>query len=312
MKYRLAALMLLSTPLVAQNNIPPTVHEDARVIRRIAQMSKRDFPSGLVARIVEEDMDLLRGKRTDGTYQFAHYAREEERRSTDRATIRDREKDDAPLDKATIKGDFVYRAIVSVPGRRMLLAKNRRVFIDRVEIDYTPLEGVRKAHTFPVQEWLQPGDEKRIDIPDIARTATVDVFARTEANKGNASLDLALLRSKVVDNQDSPYFSAVQLVKRLQRSAEREELKEVRTIAESLVNLAPVEIIPRIAEPISSVPVIPPNSSASGASELQPTPTVEIYLELQMIEDMLTGTEGERREGLDRLHQLVRKIRPGN
>ena len=133
MKFRLAAVILLSSPLFAQSNIPPTVHEDARVIRRIAQMSKRDFPGGLVARIVQEDMDLLRGKRSDGTYQFAHYAREEERRSTDRATIRDREKEDAPLEKASIKGEFVYRALVSVPGRRMVVAKNRRVFIDRVE-----------------------------------------------------------------------------------------------------------------------------------------------------------------------------------
>lgn len=312
MKFRMAALMLLSTPLFAQGNIPPMVHEDARVIRRIAQMSKRDFPAGLVSRIVQEDMDLLRGKRSDGTYQYAHYAREEERRSTDRATIRDREKDNAPLEKTSIKGDFVYRAIVSVPGRRMVLARNRAVFVDRVEIDYTPLTGARKTQTFPIQEWLQPGDERRIEIADIARSATVDVFARAGANKGNASLDLALLRSKIVDNQDSPFFSAVQLVKRLQRSAEREEIKEIRTIAESLVNLAPVEIIPRISEPMSSVPVIPPSSAASATQDLQSTPTVEIYMELQMIEDMLTGTEGERREGLDRLHQLVRKIRPGN
>lgn len=312
MKFRLAAVVLLSSPLFAQSNIPPTVHEDARVIRRIAQVSKRDFPGGLVARIVQEDMDLLRGKRSDGTYQFAHYAREEERRSTDRATIRDREKEDAPLEKASIKGDFVYRALVSVPGRRMVVAKNRRVFVDRVEVDYSPLAGVRKTQTFPIQEWLQPGDEKTIEIPDIARSATVEVFARAEANKGNASLDLALLRSKVVDNEDSPYFSAVQLVKRLQRSTEREELKEIRTITESLVNLAPVEIIPRMSEPMSSVPVIPSRTSASSNSGLQSTPTVEIYLELQMIEDMLTGTEPERREGLDRLHQLVRRIRPGN
>lgn len=312
MKFRFAAILLLSTPLAAQSNIPPLVHEDARVIRRIAQMSKRDFPSSLVARIIQEDMDLLRGKRSDGTYQFAHYAREEEKRSTDRITIRDREKEDAPLEKATIKGDFVYRAIVSVPGRRMVVARNRAVFVDRVEVDFTPLAGERKTQTFPIQEWLQPGDERRIEIPDIARSATVDVYARTEPNKGNASLDLSLLRSRVVDNSDSPYFSAAQLVRRMQRSVEREELKEVRTIAESLVNLAPVEIAPRSYDSLSAVPANPPNSSASSASGLQSTPTVEIYLELQMIEDMLTGTEGERREGLDRLHQLVRKIRPGN
>jgi len=35
----------------------------------------------------------------------------------------------------------------------------------------------------------------------------------------------------------------------------------------------------------------------------------DLYNELQAIEDLLTGNETERRQGLDRLHQLVRKLR---
>jgi len=34
-----------------------------------------------------------------------------------------------------------------------------------------------------------------------------------------------------------------------------------------------------------------------------------IVRELQAIEDLMTGTETERREGLDRLHQLLRRMR---
>jgi hypothetical protein len=33
-------------------------------------------------------------------------------------------------------------------------------------------------------------------------------------------------------------------------------------------------------------------------------------MELQSIEDLLTGNESEKRSGLDKLHQLVRKLRP--
>jgi hypothetical protein len=36
---------------------------------------------------------------------------------------------------------------------------------------------------------------------------------------------------------------------------------------------------------------------------------VEMQTELQLIEDLLTGNEAERREGLDKLHQLIRKMR---
>jgi hypothetical protein len=40
-----------------------------------------------------------------------------------------------------------------------------------------------------------------------------------------------------------------------------------------------------------------------------PAPQPEIHGELQTIEDLLTGSEQERREGMDRLHQLIRRMR---
>ena len=36
---------------------------------------------------------------------------------------------------------------------------------------------------------------------------------------------------------------------------------------------------------------------------------LELQTELQLIEDLLTGSESERREGLDKLHQLIRRMR---
>ena len=37
--------------------------------------------------------------------------------------------------------------------------------------------------------------------------------------------------------------------------------------------------------------------------------SADIQGELQAIEDLMTGTEGERRQGVDRLHQLIRRLR---
>ena len=43
-------------------------------ISRVEQFG-RDLPSDLLKRIVEEDIDLLRGKRSDGSYQYASFER---------------------------------------------------------------------------------------------------------------------------------------------------------------------------------------------------------------------------------------------
>ena len=51
-------------------------------------------------------------------------------------------------------------------------------------------------------------------------------------------------------------------------------------------------------------PVSVPDRGHSGVVATPRTVT-----ELQAIEDLLTGTEAERRQGVDRLHQLVRRLR---
>ena len=60
-----------------------------------------------------------------------------------------------------------------------------------------------------------------------------------------------------------------------------------------------------------------PSKPATAAVEVtapraEPAPAraePDVAGELQAIEDLLTGTEVERRQGLDRLHQLLRRLR---
>src|SRR5207244_12396021 len=47
----------------------------------------------------------------------------------------------APEKKETVlelRGPFVYRLIIAAPSRRMVVTRNKRVYVDRVEIEYIP------------------------------------------------------------------------------------------------------------------------------------------------------------------------------
>ncbi len=59
-----------------------------------------------------------------------------------------------------------------------------------------------------------------------------------------------------------------------------------------------------LAPTVSAVSVVAPQSTQSTEKT-----DAELYTELQAIEDLLTGTDAEKRQGIDRLHQLVRKLR---
>jgi hypothetical protein len=63
-------------------------------------------------------------------------------------------------------------------------------------------------------------------------------------------------------------------------------------------------VVPQTAaRPVPSASEMTVTAPPDSASRL------ELQTELQMIEDLLTGTDAEKRQGLDRLHQLIRKMR---
>jgi hypothetical protein len=270
---------------------------DAAVVDRVAEASKRDLPRDLLKRIVEEDLELLRGRRPDGSYEFATYERLESGRITKSASIQPR---GDKMDTIEVRGANVYRVIIDIPSRRLLVRRNRPVWIERVDVDFIPQGGsANQQQSFEVKAWLQPGEVRPVDLPAIARQATAKVIASADKEGGYGNLDVALVQARIVDLATSPYAEAVTSAKALLRALDDGEISSVRAHArrmrDALGGPAPA---PAAAEMTVAAP-----RESDAATRL------EMQTELQMIEDLLTGSEAERREGLDRLHQLIRRMR---
>jgi hypothetical protein len=280
------------------------VAEDARVVDRVAEVSRGDLPQDLLRRMVNEDLDLLRGKRADGTYTYAAYERLESGRISQSYSIDPSAEDH--LSSVEVKGTFAYRVVLDVPSRRLLVRKNNPVFVDRVEIEYMPqTSSATKTQVVKVGAWLEPGTLRPFDLEEIGRQATVRVFARSDKKTGYGNLGLMLLQAKVVDLPESPYADAVGSIKAIQRGIERRDIESIRTMAQRIV----AGLTPTAAS--SVVNVVAPAVPAAAPAEVQEggTVTLEMQAELQAIEDLLTGTDLERRQGMDRLHQLIRRLR---
>ena len=309
MRFRgsLAALgmTILALSAFAQQQQPTTqitkVADDGLVIDRVAEASKRDLPRDLLKRIVNEDIDVLRGKRSDGTFQYATYERFEAGRSTQSFSINAR-KD--RMETVEVKGSFVYRLILEMPKRKLLVRKNVPVWIERVDIEMIAQGSSQTDRpSIDVKAWLQPGEVKPIDLPAVAKQASIRVIATVDPKSGYGNIDVVLVHAKVVDNTDSPYADAVASAKAIQRGLENGDIPSIRAMAQRMRSSlgAPPKDAPEARTTPGTTPVATP---ASDTAE-----KVEMQAELQLIEDLLTGTEAERREGLDRLHQLIRRVR---
>ena len=122
MKRMIPVAILAFAAIAPAADIPvQRVADDAKVIDRVAEAAKRDLPQDLLKRILNDDIESLRGKRGDGSYDYATYERLEASR-TDQSFSVPVPKNDS-LSHVDIKGSFAYRVIIDVPSRRMLVTK---------------------------------------------------------------------------------------------------------------------------------------------------------------------------------------------
>lgn len=296
------AILALAASALAVEIPVQRVADDAKVIDRVAEAAKRDLPQELLKRILNDDIEALRGKRPDGSYDYATYERLEASRSDQSFSVNPRKNDLA--EHFEIKGLFAYRLIIDVPSRRMLvMMKNRRVYIDHVELEYIPMtSSATQRQSTKVEAWMEPGETRNIEFPEVARQVTARVFAKADEKAGYGNINLTLIRARVVDNTDSPYADAVASARAMIRAVDNGDIPSIRSMASrmhtDLAGAAPP--VTAAATPNPATPVATPTS----------TPGVDVYQQLQAIEDLLTGTDAEKREGLDRLHQLLRHLRP--
>ena len=301
---RLIAVALLATTALAQQAPVPVAHiaDDAKVIDRVAEASKNDLPRDLLRRIVNEDIELLRGRRSDGTYVYASYERMESSRVSEAYSINP--SSDDRLTKVDVRGEFAYRLTVGLPLRRMVVTKNRPLWIENVVIEYIP-QGSSQSRTVntPVKAMLEPGEIRTIDLPDIGRQATAHVYVRATKDGGYSNVVVTLIQAKIFDNADSPYADAVNSAKAIVKALDHSDVPSIRSMASRMESsLRPQGAIPPPSGTSIDVSAVP---AVATAAAVQP----DVYAELQAIEDLLTGSDSERRTGLDKLHQLLRRLR---
>lgn len=303
---RFLLMMAFASTTLAQVQVPVArIADDGLVIDRVGEAAKRDLPADLLKRIVNDDIELLRGKRPDGSYDYAKYERFEAGRVNTSHSINYR-KD--RMDTIEVKGSWVYRVLIEVPTRKLLVRKNRPVWIERVDVDFVP-EGSTTAQqqTFEVKQWMQPGSSQPFDLRAIAKSATAKVIGTTEEKGGYGNIDVSLVVARIVDAADSPYAEAVASAKAIQRALDNNDIQSMRASARRMRTSLGGSITTTTAAAVAPRPAA---SEMTVTAPVVDTATrLEMQTELQMIEDLLTGSEAEKREGMDRLHQMIRRMR---
>jgi len=296
---------LLATTLIAATLAGSTprdvdvasVYEDVRVIRRVASVSGHDLPMELLNQLINENVERLRGRVNERNYDYATWTRAEGGRTSDTATVK-KEKDGLST-IVEISASSAYRLEIGAPSRRYVAARNRPIQLDSVIVEYTTADGQKKTEQFDLGQELHPGETTHADFAEIGWDVVARLKATTqEGAMGNGTVELALLAPRLVDEPGSPYADSTANLLAMKAAVLNADILEVRRLCDAIT--ASFDTMSRQAKSN-----IRPVGGTPGA--IQPD---RLRAELQRIEDLLTGDDQQRREGMDKLHQLIIYLRP--
>jgi hypothetical protein len=269
------------------------------------------MPEELLTKMSHGIVDALRGKQPGGTWQWAFYTREEAAKADESFALKSRKGEEAAV-PVELKGTLGYKVRLAVPSRRYLVARNRGIEIQRAIVEYINEKGATVSEEFPADLKLTPGQHTDLDLKEFGWNPVVRVWGFSDEKLGkNASLSIQIFEPKLIDNVKSPYFNAVQQAHALPKAIDREDPAEVRKLCDSII--ATIEgVNPEAAGRVNALlsrgeapmPDAMPVTPASGLEK------AELNRKLQEIEDLLSGSEAERSEGMTKLRQLVRSTRP--
>lgn len=311
----LAALTALAQePAIAPDEHTEAIGHDLRALSRIIELSER-LPDErrLMLAIIDDDIERLRMRREDGTYQWASLQRIEGGRVADEKTI-ERVHSEAELREVTVTAPNAYRVLVSVPQKRGLLTGNNRVYIRNIVVDATTFDGQTSHHEIPVNVWVNPGDAHGVPLPDIAKSVKAMVELGVESGGKDARAEVALLEAKLVDDPASPWYPAVtRLLKIRDFAAERDINRgHLKTAVDEALLSLPGELEKRVAAQEEAERVrlqLAAAGMTTGTITLGDA-TPDVVMELDAISRMLTGTLTEQSEARARLEALIASLKP--
>ena len=287
---------------------------DLRTLSRIAEVAKelRDSKQVMLT-IIDQNVESMRVKRGDDTYQWASLQRVE----ADRVSVEkgvDKVQTEKELNAITVTASNAYRVEIAAPRKRSLVSANNRVHVRNLIVDSTSFDGKTTHLEIPVNVWVSPGDSHGVALADIGASVRATAELGVESGNKQAVANVSLLQAKLVDDPASPYFPAVTRLLRIRQIASSSEMSRgtLKTAVDEALLALPGELEKRAAEQaLAAQERKYMLSSGTMKGSIQPgDATPDVAHELSEVNRLLSGTLEEQSEGRRRLKALADALAP--
>lgn len=287
---------------------------DLHTLARVVDVAKDvDQNRQVMQAITDNQIEVLREKRADGSYRWARLQREEDGRETEEKAV-EKVNTEAQLQTVTVSAARAYRLEISVPRKRGLVSENNRVFVRNASVDWTTLDG-KSVHTdLPINVWVSPGDAHSVALPDIARSAKATVEFGVESGNKKALAKASLIQAKLVDDPQNPNYPAVTRLLNIKRLIGEEHIRraDLKSALDEAILSLPGELERRNAAQAESARLMREAAAAGtmkGSIALGDA-TPDVVDELNAIARLSAGSLDDQNEARTRLRTLIETLSP--
>lgn len=287
---------------------------DFKAIERIAYLCENfQACNPVIQKITEQNLEMLREARTDGSYRWASFQRVEARRSENEINI-NRVDSEQDLDVIEVTGKRAYSVVVSVPKKRGVFLANSKVFVRAITAEQTSADGTTTSKEIPVGVWVDPGDSHTVPLDEISSSTKARIRVGVAAGGTKAVASAALLQAGLVDDPLNPYYPAVKRFNAIaeianEKSPSRGQLK---TIAQEAYLEVPGEMekftAARDAKILRMKELAETGEKAGTVALGDATP--DVVHEIAEANKLLSGTVEQQAAGRALLEALVMKLSP--
>ncbi|HEU4522112.1 MAG TPA: hypothetical protein VFT12_08925, partial [Thermoanaerobaculia bacterium] len=126
----------------------------------------------------------------------------------------------ADRDRVEAAGGHVYATTVVVPRKRSLLRENNPVWVGTAEVTYQ-LDGRERTKRETINQWMNPGTSRTIDLGGIADHARATLDSATNSRHAKQALVEIHLRQAVAeDDPANPAISTIRMLQRIRQEPE--------------------------------------------------------------------------------------------
>ncbi len=212
----LFALLCAAAPLLAVESDDCRGYQQLAALYEIRDLMLKPYSSSYdINKVIDNQLDQLRGPLPDGGYRWVRWVRPTGDAPYDKHGHTVAAVNGSDSDRFEASGQHTFAVAVVVPQKKSLFSGNNPVYVGTVHISYT-VEGRTRSKDEAINSWMNPDTSRTIDLGTVADSAEVALDASTNAKDAkNALVEIHFRNAVARDDPDNPAYDTIQSLQRV-------------------------------------------------------------------------------------------------